>query len=68
LSTSDSTKDDFDAIDEDGDGFVTASELLRASVKENSKITNDQILQIVMMADQDGDNKVSYEEYAKFVR
>lgn len=47
-------KQDFDEIDADGDGFITASELLAASVKENPKISDNGIIAIVMMADDDG--------------
>lgn len=68
MNTSDKTRQDFDEIDVDGDGYITASELLRASVKNNPKISDDNVAAIVQMADSDGDNKISYEEYARFVR
>jgi Ca2+-binding EF-hand superfamily protein len=68
MNASDKTRQDFDEIDVDGDGYITASELLRASVKNNPKISDDNIAAIVQMADSDGDNKISYEEYARFVR
>jgi Ca2+-binding EF-hand superfamily protein len=68
MSADDKTRQDFDDIDQDGDGYITASELLRASVKDNPKISDDNIAAIVQMADSDGDNKISYEEYARFVR
>ena len=68
MNTSDKTRQDFDEIDVDGDGYITASELLRASVRNNPKISDDNIAAIVQMADSDGDNKISYEEYARFVR
>jgi Ca2+-binding EF-hand superfamily protein len=68
MSASDKTRQDFAEIDVDGDGYITASELLRASVKNNPNISDDDIASIVQMADADGDNKISYEEYARFVR
>jgi len=68
MSVSDKARQDFDEIDADGDGYITASELLAASVKDNPKISTDDIVAIVTMADDDGDKKISYEEYAKFVR
>jgi Ca2+-binding EF-hand superfamily protein len=68
MSANDKTRQDFDDIDQDGDGYITASELLRASVKDNPKISDDNIAAIVQMADSDGDNKISYEEYARFVK
>jgi Ca2+-binding EF-hand superfamily protein len=68
MSADDKTRQDFDDIDQDGDGYITASELLRASVKDNPKISDDNIAAIVQMADSDGDNKISYEEYARFVK
>src|SRR5690349_13835691 len=68
MSASDKTRQDFDEIDADGDGYITASEFLTASVKENAKISHDDIVKIITMADDDGDKKVSYEEYVRFVR
>ena len=68
MSSSDKTRQDFDEIDADGNGYITASELLTAMVKDNPKISDDNIFAVVTMADSDGDNKISYEEYAKFVR
>jgi Ca2+-binding EF-hand superfamily protein len=68
MSASDKTKQDFDEIDADGDGYITASEFLTASVTENLKISHDDIVKIITMADDDGDKKISYEEYVRFVR
>jgi Ca2+-binding EF-hand superfamily protein len=62
-----STKDDFDAIDTDGDGVITASEMLTA-LGNNPNVSADDVATIVQMADEDGDSKVTYEEYAKFAR
>ncbi len=61
------SKEDFDAIDTDGDGYITASELL-TSLANNPNVTADEIATIVTMADSDGDNKIDYDEYAKFAR
>jgi Ca2+-binding EF-hand superfamily protein len=60
-----SSKEDFDAIDTDGDGVITASELLTA-LGSNPKVTPQDVATIIQMADQDGDLKVTYEEYEKF--
>ena len=62
MSASDKIRQDFDEIDVDGDGYITASELLRASVENNPKISDDNVAAIVQMADGDEDNKISYEE------
>jgi Ca2+-binding EF-hand superfamily protein len=59
------SKEDFDAIDTDGDGYITASEMLTSL---GEKISSDDIVTIVTMADADGDQKISYEEYTKFAR
>ncbi len=61
------SKEDFDVIDTDGDGYITASELLR-SLAENPEVDADDIATVIQMADEDGDNQISYEEYAKFAK
>lgn len=61
------SKEDFDAIDTDGDGFISASELM-TSLGSDPKVSTDDIIAILQMADDNGDKKVSYEEYEKLVR
>lgn len=61
------SREDFVAIDTDGDGFITASELL-TSLGNNPNVTAEEIATIVTMADADGDNRIDYDEYAKFAR
>ena len=59
------SREDFDAIDTDDDGYITASELLTA-IGNDPNVSPDHIATIVTMADTDGDNKISYEEYEQF--
>jgi Ca2+-binding EF-hand superfamily protein len=68
MGASDKARQDFDVIDVDGDGYITASELLKEFVKDNPKVSDDNIVAIIQMADDDGDQRISYEEYAKFVK
>jgi Ca2+-binding EF-hand superfamily protein len=68
MGASDKARQDFDEIDTDGDGYITASELLRESAKDNPKISDADIAAIIQMADDDGNQRISYEEYTKFVR
>jgi Ca2+-binding EF-hand superfamily protein len=61
------SKEDFDAIDTDGDGYITSSELLR-SLADNPNVGPDDIATVIQMADENGDTQISYEEYSKFAR
>jgi Ca2+-binding EF-hand superfamily protein len=67
MSDSDKTREDFDAIDTDDDGYITADEL-KESFKDNPKVSTENVATIAEMADADGNQKITYEEYAKFVR
>ncbi len=60
------SKEDFDAIDTDDDGFITANEL-KASLEGTSGVTDEQMATIVELADADGDQKISAEEYEKLL-
>jgi len=68
MPTSDKKKQDFDAIDVDGDGYITASELTTVAVKDTPDMSDKEAFTIITMADEDRDNKIFYEEYARFVR
>jgi Ca2+-binding EF-hand superfamily protein len=60
------SKEKFDEIDTDHDGFITASEL-KASITDASGVSQEHIDAIVAMADEDGDQRISHEEYEKLL-
>lgn len=67
MSDSEQTRKDFDEIDTDDDNHITANEL-RESLKGNPNVSEENVATIAAMADADGDQKITYEEYANFVR
>jgi len=67
MSDSNKVREDFDQIDTDDDGYITADEL-KESLKGNPKISDENVATVAQMADEDGDQKITYDEYAKFVR
>ena len=60
------SREDFDKIDTDNDGYITADEL-KESMKDNVETDDVGWVSIVRSVDEDGDRKISYDEYAKFV-
>ncbi len=62
-----SKRRDFDEIDTDNDGFVSAAELA-AALQNNPRVSDDNIAAIVRIADDDGDRRIDFEEYAELVR
>ncbi len=58
------SQEDFDAIDTDGDGSISAAEL-KASLADDEG--DDKLVAwVTEMADTDGDKKISFEEYMAF--
>jgi Ca2+-binding EF-hand superfamily protein len=67
MSATDKTREDFNAIDTDKDGYITADEL-KESFKDNPKVSPENVAAIIKMADEDENQKISYEEYVELVR
>ncbi len=58
------SKEDFDAIDTDGDGSISAAELKTSLADDEG---DDKLVAwVTEMADTDGDKKISFEEYMAF--
>ncbi|MGW0884669.1 EF-hand domain-containing protein [Streptomyces sp. NPDC002671] len=62
-----SKREQFNAIDTDNDGYITADEL-KASLNGNNRISDEHITTIVQMADENGDRRIDFDEYSRFVR
>ncbi|WEP00561.1 EF-hand domain-containing protein (plasmid) [Streptomyces sp. FXJ1.172] len=67
MSDIESKRRDFDEIDADHDGFFTAAELA-ASLQVNPRVSDEDVAAVVRIADDDGDRRIDFEEYAKLVR
>ncbi|VVA93235.1 unnamed protein product [Arabis nemorensis] len=53
--------------DVNNDGFITAEELLYAVTRDGSKITDDDAKNAIQAADADGDGRLSYDEFVKYM-
>ncbi|MEU0941157.1 EF-hand domain-containing protein [Embleya sp. NPDC005971] len=58
----------FDRIDTDNDGFITADEFKASLQTPDGKVSDANAAAIVSMADDNGDRRIDFDEYAKFVR
>lgn len=57
----------FKVFDLDGDGFITREELKVAMEMIGEDITEEQLTQVIIMADTDHDGKINYEEFVKLL-
>ncbi|KAJ8917694.1 hypothetical protein NQ315_005141 [Exocentrus adspersus] len=57
----------FKVFDLDGDGFITREELKIAMEMIGEEITEEQLTQVIVMADTDHDGKINYEEFVKLL-
>ena len=55
----------FRAFDEDGDGFISASELRQVMIELGVEVTDEKIDEWIKKADVDGDGRVNYVEFFK---
>ncbi|TJZ54392.1 EF-hand domain-containing protein [Streptomyces piniterrae] len=58
----------FNEIDTDGDGFITADEFKASLQTDSGKVSDKNAEMIVRMADENGDQKINFDEYTKFAR
>ncbi|XP_023020279.2 ecdysone-induced protein 63F 1 [Leptinotarsa decemlineata] len=57
----------FKVFDLDGDGFITREELKVAMEMIGETVTDEQIDQVIVLADTDKDGKINYEEFVKLL-
>ncbi|KAE8703417.1 hypothetical protein F3Y22_tig00110469pilonHSYRG00002 [Hibiscus syriacus] len=54
----------FKVFDRDGNGFITAAELAQSMEKLGLSLTVEELTEMIMEADTDGDGKISFEEFS----
>lgn len=67
MSDIESKRRDFDEIDTDNDGYITAGELA-AALQSNPRVSDENVAAVVKIADDNGDRKIDFTEYAELVR
>jgi len=57
----------FKEMDTDNDGKISSSDLKKALEKNGAKVTDEDIANIMSVADQDGSGSISFEEFATVI-
>ncbi|XP_041361658.1 calmodulin-2/4-like [Gigantopelta aegis] len=60
-------KEAFQMFDTDGDGFINERELRVALTRVGEALTDAQVQDVFRDADKDGDGRISYDEFAKYI-
>ncbi|MEU9046504.1 MULTISPECIES: EF-hand domain-containing protein [unclassified Kitasatospora] len=60
-------KAQFDEIDTDGDGFISAMEL-KTHLQKNPKVSEANAEALFKIADENDDEQISFEEFAAVIR
>ncbi|WP_316522083.1 EF-hand domain-containing protein [Kitasatospora brasiliensis] len=68
MSSEAEKKAEFDKIDTDGDGVISAEELKTHLQGGNSKVSDANAASLFKWADDNSDGEISFKEYAEFVR
>jgi len=58
-------KEAFRVFDKDGNGFTSAAEMRHILTTLGEKMTDDEVEEMMQMAEIDGDGQINYEEYVK---
>ncbi|MFI6446314.1 EF-hand domain-containing protein [Kitasatospora sp. NPDC050543] len=64
---SESKRAQFEEIDTDGDGFITADEL-KIYLQQNPKVSDANAAATFNFADDNGDQQISFEEFTAFIK
>ncbi|CAH8626070.1 unnamed protein product [Heterobilharzia americana] len=62
------TREAFEVFDTDNDGYITASELRQVMNRVGHSCTDLDVQEMLSEADQDGDGKVTYEEFVAMLK
>ena len=54
-------------LDADGDGFISPAELRRMMPIVDENVSDDEVDEMIRVADANGDGKVSYEEFVTLI-
>ena len=65
--TADEVKEAFREFDPDKNGYVGAAEIAHILQSMGEKATDDEVDEMILMADLDGDGQVSFEEFFKLI-
>ena len=58
----------FRVFDKDGNGFISAEELMHVMNNLGEKLTDEEVGEMIREADVDGDGQVNYEEFVKMMK
>ena len=57
----------FLVFDEDGDGFISATELIDSMARLGEEITHEEANNMIREVDVNGDGQINYEEFVKLM-
>lgn len=57
----------FKVFDKDGNGYISASELKQVMASLGEKLTTDELNEMMLEADLNGDGQISFDEFAKMM-
>ncbi|KAL9450823.1 hypothetical protein AB3S75_012542 [Citrus x aurantiifolia] len=60
-------KEAFKVFDKDQDGYISPNELRHVMMNLGEKLTDEELEQMILEADLDGDGQVNYEEFARMM-
>ncbi|KAM7462880.1 hypothetical protein LguiA_031001 [Lonicera macranthoides] len=60
-------KEAFKVFDKDQNGYISANELRHVMINLGEKLTDEEVEQMIMEADLDGDGQVNFDEFVKMM-